>query len=482
MGRRLTTTESFMWSLGQDPNLASTMGMVNILEAPPDQERLRRSVARLVASVERLRLKVSNPLGLGGAMGTLEWVTDDQFDLDHHLRTVRIEPTESGPPAVDGPELSHLSMLFVNDPFDRTRPLWQFQLVTGLAGGRAALLGKFHHSISDGMGMVRMGAHLLEFEPNAPAPDPVDLEAVFAADLEAEDHQRGESRWRAGAERFLEFLQDAVSDVPSPGRVLDLGGDAIASARVADLGLDFGGDSSDAVNPAPLWRQRSRNRRFASLIESLPAIRETAREHDVSVNDLFVGACAEAAVRYHHEFDIDLDQVRATVVINVQPNPTEDGDERELGDGDNAFLPVPILLPGSSITAVERLAVIRSEVKARRAMLEGKSGALSALSSLGAFVPPAVAANIVLDQAAKVDFATSNVPGSPIATWLAGQAVERMYPMGPVTGTAFNITMLSYNDRCHFGVHIDPVAVSDTELLVKSIALSLRELGVDRLD
>ncbi len=482
-----------MWSLGQDPNLASTMGMVNILEAAPDAARLRASVEHLVASVDRLRLKVSDPLGLGGAMGTLEWVIDDQFDLDYHLRTVRIDdPAVDDGVAIDGPELSHHAALFVNDPFDRTRPLWMFQLVTGLAGGRAALLGKFHHSISDGMGMIRLAAHLLEFEPNARPPESVDLAAIFDADHAAESHD-GENRWKAGAERFVEFLQDTVRDVPSPSRVWDLGGDAIASAKAAGLGFDLhvgdvigGGSDDDSTEdhedePASLWRNRSRNRRYATLLESLPALKDAAHGHEVSVNDLFVGACAEAAVRYHHEFDIELDHVRATVVINVQPPDAGSQDPVELGEGDNAFLPVPILLPGSSATAEERLAVIRSEVKAKRTMLEGKSGALSALSSLGAFVPPAVAANIVLDQAAKVDFATSNVPGAPIPTWFAGQAIENMYPMGPVTGTAFNITMLSYNDRCHFGIHIDPAAVADTELLVKSIALSFRQLGVARL-
>jgi len=481
MGKRLSTTESFMWSLGQDPNLASTMGMVNVLESKPDPDRLRAAVTNLVASVERLRLKVSDPLGLGGAIGTLEWVVDDQFDLDHHLRTVRIEPSRGRKPKADGPELNHLAMTFVNDPFDRTRPLWQFQLVTGLAQDRAALLGKFHHSISDGMGMIRMAAHLLEFEPNAPAPDPIDLEAMFAADL-ADEHNESENRWKAGAERFVEFLQGTVRDAPTPGKVWNIGGDAVASARAAGLGFDIGGDSDNEFDePAPLWRNRSRNRRYAGLLESLPALSEAARHHGASLNDLFVGACAEAAVRYHNEFDIELDHIRATVVINVQPQDADKSNPFELGDGDNTFLPVPIQLAGSAMSAEERMAVIRAEVKAKRKTLEGKTGALSALSSLGAFVPPAVAANIVLDHAARVDFATSNVPGSPVPTWFAGRAIEHMYPMGPVTGTAFNITMLSYNNLCHFGIHIDPAAIADTELLVKSIALSFRELGVDRL-
>ncbi len=477
MGKRLTNTESLMWSLGQDPNLASTMGLLGILDGPPSVDRFETTINNLVAAVDRLRLKVNDPLGLGGTIGTLEWVVDDAFDLDHHVRWCSLP----GSPPADGPELARLVTAFVNDPFDRTRPLWQFQLVTGLAGGRAALVGKVHHSISDGHGMVRLGAHLLEFEPDAPSPDRVDLNAVFAAEAATGAHHDGD-RWRAGAERMAGLIQGAFRDVATPQKLWELGGDAIASARAGDLKLDLGrGGDSSADTTAPLWQHRSRNRRFASMVESLTSIREAARRHDVSVNDLFVGACAQAAVHYHDEFDIDLDQVTATVVINVPVGGGEQADPLDLGEGDNNFLPVPVVMPGSSVDAAERLAIISAEVKAKRAMLEGRSGALNALSGLGAFVPPQVAASIVLEQAGRVDFATSNVAGLPIPAWFAGRRLEHMFPVGPVTGTAFNITMLSYNDICQFGVHLDPAAVDDSELLVKSIGRSFREMGVARL-
>ncbi len=476
MGKRLSNTESLMWSLGQDPNLASTMGLFGVLDGAPSVERFETTIANLAAAVDRLRLKVNDPLGFGGTIGSLEWVVDDNFDLDHHLRWCSLP----GSPAIDGPELARLVSTFVNDPFDRTRPLWQFQLVTGLAGGRAALLGKLHHSISDGHGMIRLGAHLLEFEPDAPAPERVDVDAVFAAESIANESGGGD-RWRAGAERVAELVQGAFRDVPTPQKLWEFGGDAITSARASDLKLDLGRGSEPGADAAPLWSRRSRNRRFGSAVESLGAMRDAAHAHGVSINDLFVGACAQAAVHYHGEYDVPLDHVRATVVINVPVDGGEHAGPLDLGEGDNNFLPVPIEMPGQEITAVERLAIIRAEVKAKRAMLEGRSGALNALSGLGAFVPPQVAASIVLEQAGRVDFATSNVAGLPIPAWFAGRRLENMFPVGPVTGTAFNITMLSYNDICQFGIHMDPAAITDSELLVKSIGRSFRELGVARI-
>lgn len=468
MGQRLSNTESFMWSLGQDPNLASTMGLVSILEAPPDQERLRNTIANLVAKVERLRLMVNDPLGVTGPLAQLEWVVDTEFDLAHHVRTVAVDaaPGSEHEPEPTGPELRRLATQFINDPFDRTRPLWQFMVVTGLADGQAALLAKFHHSISDGTGLIRLGVHMLEFEPLEKGPSATDLDVLFQS--EDDDEAGLDQRLRSGAERIIELLRE----VPSPTKLLEIGEGALSSARAAGMHLSGG------PKPSALWSNRSRNRRFEMLNESLDAIKSRARELEVSVNDMFVAACAQAAVHYHAEYDIDLDKVLATVVINVKPERS--GDPADLGQDDNTFLPVSIEIPGAGVDQMERLTVIRSEVKAKRAMLEGRAGALDALSSVGNFVPPPLAAAITLGQASRVDFATSNVAGVPVPTWFAGRRVHAMYPMGPVTGTAFNITMNSYDQRAYFGIHIDPAAVRDTNLLAKSIGLSFRELGVER--
>ena len=40
--------------------------------------------------------------------------------------------------------------------FDRDRPLWELTLVEGTEGGPAALVLKIHHSLSDGVGGMRM--------------------------------------------------------------------------------------------------------------------------------------------------------------------------------------------------------------------------------------------------------------------------------------------------------------------------------------
>ena len=45
---------------------------------------------------------------------------------------------------------------------DRTRPLWQIWLLTGLPKGRTALLVRLHHAVADGVAAVSMLGALLD--------------------------------------------------------------------------------------------------------------------------------------------------------------------------------------------------------------------------------------------------------------------------------------------------------------------------------
>ena len=53
--------------------------------------------------------------------------------------------------------------------FDKDRPLWELYQVEGLEEGRSAILMKLHHSVSDGVGLVRMTSSLVERSRGAAA-------------------------------------------------------------------------------------------------------------------------------------------------------------------------------------------------------------------------------------------------------------------------------------------------------------------------
>ena len=122
----MNDTESMMWGLESNPNLASTMGSLMILDKAPDREWATNAIKKAVANVPRLRLKVAEPtLGIGAP----HWTLDSQFDLDHHLRFLRL------PPRANADDLNMAVVQWINDPFDRSRPLWEMLILTGLSGG-----------------------------------------------------------------------------------------------------------------------------------------------------------------------------------------------------------------------------------------------------------------------------------------------------------------------------------------------------------
>ena len=117
------------------------------------------------------------------------WVDDADFDLTYHLRHLALAPPG------DERDLFDLATLLTADPFDRTRPLWQMVIIEGLSGGRAALLMRFHHTLMDGEGGVRLSLQFLDFERDAPE-KPVPPAPTPRRASAARERGRGRSRRR----------------------------------------------------------------------------------------------------------------------------------------------------------------------------------------------------------------------------------------------------------------------------------------------
>ena len=105
-------------------------------------------------------------------MGPPHWSGDPNFDLLYHLRRVRVcEPTDDA--------VLDLARTAAMAGFDRSRPLWEYTLVEGLEGGRAAMVMKVHHSMTDGVGGMKLLLMLFDFEREPADPGPLDgVEAI----------------------------------------------------------------------------------------------------------------------------------------------------------------------------------------------------------------------------------------------------------------------------------------------------------------
>jgi hypothetical protein len=61
--------------------------------------------------------------------------------------------------------------------------------------------------------------------------------------------------------------------------------------------------------------------------------------------------------------------------------------------------------------------------------------------------------------------------------YVAGAKLLENYPVGPLVGVAFNITVLSYDGRLNMGINVDSAAVEQPARLGRLVEESARDFA-----
>jgi hypothetical protein len=151
-----------IWDIEGDPILRSPITLVCMLDSAPDVDVVIDRLERMTRMNPKLRARViGNPVSLVPP----RWEVDPNFDMSFHVRWERPER-----PRADLSDVLTMAERITEEDFDRSRPLWELHIVTGLKGKQAAFIMKVHHSITDGEGGVLMLAMLFEMQ-RTPATD-----------------------------------------------------------------------------------------------------------------------------------------------------------------------------------------------------------------------------------------------------------------------------------------------------------------------
>ena len=442
---RMRDADALAWSVEKDPMLRSTITAVLILDAAPDRRLVADRLERGSRLVPRLRQRVvSSPWSLAPP----RWEVDPYFDLDYHLRWTRAAG------AADVGEVLRAAEPIAMQGFDRDRPLWEMTVIEGLTEDRAAIVMKIHHSITDGVGAVKIGMVLFDLERTPPGPPPplpmapvVHVLNRAERFLDAFGHERRRQLGRA--RRFPSAVGRALTRAAAApsGAAEDVGATVASAARML----------RPASTPlSPVMTRRSLSMRFDTLTVPLAETKAAAKRGGGKLNDAFVTAVARGFRYYHDKHGAAPDQLRMGMPINVRTAETADL-------AGNQWAPTRFPVPIRVDDPLEHLQVIRGVIAVQRG--EPAVGLVEPLSSVLYRLPTTLLTGIFGSMLKGVDFTTSNVPGVPVPVYFAGAKLLAQFPLGPLGGSAVNLCLLSYVDQLHIGVNSDLAAVPDPDVL-----------------
>jgi WS/DGAT/MGAT family acyltransferase len=450
--RSMSDAEGLMWRLEKDPHLSSTFGTVSLLDRAPDFDSFRRRMERAVVAIPRLRQRVMpTPANLSPPV----WVDDDNFDIDTHVRRIACPKPGTLRQVLD------LASLIIADPFDRTRPLWQFVVVEGMRGGKAALIQKMHHTITDGERGVELSMQYLDFERDAPEPPAITpVETADDEPAEPIGNEAVKGLIAAGLRLPLGIARQVRDLLADPAGLPDASSAAAKTLRgiVSQLSETDGARS-------PIWTARSLHRRVEPARAPFRATKDAAKRLGGTLNTAFLTAAADAASAYHIEIGEPVESLRASMAIST----------RTAESGSNAFSLARLLVPTSAMPIAERFrAIDEATVAAREA---SRTAGLDTLATITTALPTSVITRLARQHSETIDFATSNVKGSPVPVYIAGAQLIEIYPIGPLGGVAFNLTLMSYLGSLDMALNIDTAAVAEPALLVTCLDRAFTRLA-----
>jgi WS/DGAT/MGAT family acyltransferase len=318
-----------------------------------------------------------------------------------------------------------------------------------------------HHSLTDGVGAMKLSMAFLdttpEGKPLGPLPEAPDSETPEPLRMIREGLVHETRRAMGIAGRI-------------PRRVLANATDPVGSAQRFGA---LAGSTARMLKPvsepmSPIMGGRSLSVRFDHLTASLPEMKAAAKTVDGKLNDAFVAGVAGGLRRYHDKHGAAVDELRMTMPINIR----SDDDEIIAG---NQFVPARFAFPISIEDPADRMRAIHRLVDEQRhepslAIVEPISGVLNRL-------PLTLTTSLFGSMLKAIDVVTSNVPGAPMPIYIAGAKMQANFGFGPLSGSASNITLLSYVDELHLAISTDPAAVPDPGLYVECLRDGIDEVA-----
>ena len=445
----MRNSDAFTWAMESDPRLRSTVVTVVVLDRSPDWAEVRNRFDLISRKVPMLRQRVvpSPP------PAPPRWEDAPDFDLDFHMRRV----TATAPGTFD--TVLEMARVAAMEDFDRARPLWENTFIDGLENDGAAMILKFHHALTDGVGGIQIGMILFDLSEVPEKHGPV-------AELPEVPPPAWLSGYRDTARYDARMVGNALmGTLKSAPKLISNG--IRRPVQTASSAAEMAASVYRTVRPvnrtgSPLMKKRSLVRRLGVLEVPFPELRAAAHRSGGALNDAFVAGVAGGLRRYHEKRGVEVGDLHLTMPMSLR----EEGDEM----GGNRITVMRFDVPAGVADPAQRIREIHertSRVRHEKSLpyTQWIAGALNMM--------PRWYIGSILRH---VDFLCSDVPGIPVPVFLGGARVLTQYAFGPTIGAAVNVTLLTYVDTCALGIDVDTGAIPDYDVFSESLAAGFDEV------
>jgi WS/DGAT/MGAT family acyltransferase len=452
---RLTGLDASFLHLERD-SAHMHVGAVLVFDgAEPGHEELINQIQGRLHLVPRYRQRLAFvPLQQGRPV----WVDDPHFNPEYHIRHTALPR-----PGTEA-ELKRLAGRLFSQELDRSKPLWEIWLVSGLSGDRFAMISKTHHALVDGVSGVDITTVLFdtapdptptpEPEPWIPGPEPSGAQLLADALLE-----------RATVPG--EIARGARAALRGPRQVLGRARESLSALGA----FAFAGGGAPS---SPLNVKIGPHRRFTWVDGDLDRFKAIKNELGGTVNDVVLAGVSLALGRFLRGRGIDTEGMRLKAMVPVSVRA-----EAERGALGNRVAAMSAPLPVDLEDPLECFSVVHEAMGGLKE--SGQAVGAQVLTDLADFAPPTIMSQAARLQARQRFFnlVVTNVPGPQFELYMLGRRLTALYPQVPLTlNVALGIAIMSYNGRLNFGLLGDFDAIADLEQVGRDLEAAIDELAL----
>lgn len=417
-----------------------------------DLATLRRVVAERSAVAKRFRQRLET------RNGKTCWADDPAFDIDHHVRAIKLDPpgNKAALEATVGRMMA--------EPLPHDKPLWRFYLAP--YGDKNVMISRLHHAVGDGVGLMMVLLSLTDLR--ATGVDGETPASPFAALFDASRSVRDAAVERARA--IMPEVINLMSRVSGggsgggrrPGKVKVAAGMSGALAAMAVRGPD---------PKTPFKGPLSVEKRVAwSRLVDLDEITTIRGALGGTINDILLTAMSGGLRQYLVDRGQAVDGLNLRAAIPVSLRKID-----QLADMGNRFGLVFLSLPVGIAEPRERLAALRERMTALKRSYEAPV-VLGVLHAMG-LAPLPLQRLVERIFGAKATAVMTNVPGPRETLYLGGSTIEDIFFWVPQSGRlGLGISILSYDQRVRLGVATDAGLVPDPGGIIDGFHRELDEL------